>query len=206
MLRQRRLRGAQSMVEFALMLPLIAVLVMGLAEFGFLIYAHVTVANATREGGRAASLYLGSRMHYTAAGTAAGQPTPQCWDLEEWVENALVEHTRDNQGCPNATFQPARHSFGRLSPDRCTAAPVAGVAGANCWWLVLPLTSGTTPIADFNPTNNAPISAQVRALAGQPISVVVLYRYNLPLVGGFIPFLEDPIVMRKTAIMLLQAD
>jgi len=46
----------QSVVEFALLVPFLLILMMGIIEFGYLINCHVSVANATREGARAAAL------------------------------------------------------------------------------------------------------------------------------------------------------
>jgi Flp pilus assembly protein TadG len=46
----------QSLVEIALVLPVLLILFLGIAEVGFLLYAHVQVANATREGARYGSL------------------------------------------------------------------------------------------------------------------------------------------------------
>jgi Flp pilus assembly protein TadG len=52
-----RSRG-QSMVEMALVLPLIMVLLMGAVDFGFILYAHIQVAAASGEGARVGSLIL----------------------------------------------------------------------------------------------------------------------------------------------------
>ena len=42
----------QSLVEFAIILPLILLIVMGIAQFGLLFNSYLTVQNATREGAR----------------------------------------------------------------------------------------------------------------------------------------------------------
>lgn len=42
----------QAMVEFALILPILLLLVMGIAEFGMMFNAYLSVQNATREGAR----------------------------------------------------------------------------------------------------------------------------------------------------------
>ena len=52
----RRGVQGQSLVEIALILPVILVLFLGLAEVAFILYAHVQVANAAREGARRGSL------------------------------------------------------------------------------------------------------------------------------------------------------
>lgn len=51
----RRQRGAAA-VEFALIAPILFVLVFGIIDFGLYINANAVVTNATREGARAASL------------------------------------------------------------------------------------------------------------------------------------------------------
>jgi len=42
----------QAMVEFALILPILLLLVMGIAEFGMIFNSYLSVQNATREGAR----------------------------------------------------------------------------------------------------------------------------------------------------------
>jgi len=50
-----RRRGA-TLVEFALILPLILGILLGILEFGWMIKNYLTLANATREGARIASV------------------------------------------------------------------------------------------------------------------------------------------------------
>ena len=45
-------KGA-SLVEFALVLPLLMLILLGIAEFGFLLYNKQVITNASREGARA---------------------------------------------------------------------------------------------------------------------------------------------------------
>lgn len=55
----RRLRKGehgQALVEMALVLPLFFLLLFGVIEMGRVGYAYITVTNATREGGRVATL------------------------------------------------------------------------------------------------------------------------------------------------------
>lgn len=56
-----RERG-QSLVELALTLPLLMVLVMGVIDLSFVLYAHVQVAAASAQGARAGSLYAGDYL------------------------------------------------------------------------------------------------------------------------------------------------
>ena len=48
----RRSERGQSLVEFALVLPVFIVLVMGIVDFGMALRSYVTVTNAAREGAR----------------------------------------------------------------------------------------------------------------------------------------------------------
>lgn len=52
LLRLRRLTGGQGMVEFALILPLLLLLMMGIIEFGYVLIVYSGMFNAAREGAR----------------------------------------------------------------------------------------------------------------------------------------------------------
>jgi Flp pilus assembly protein TadG len=49
-------RRGSTLIEFALIVPILIVMLLGIIEFGWLVKNHLTVANATREGARVASL------------------------------------------------------------------------------------------------------------------------------------------------------
>jgi len=46
----------QALVEFAIILPILLLLVMGIFQFGMMINSYLTIQNITREGARAASI------------------------------------------------------------------------------------------------------------------------------------------------------
>jgi Flp pilus assembly protein TadG len=54
--RLRREEGAQGLVEFALMMPFLFLLVFGIIDFGNGLKSYITVASATREASRYASI------------------------------------------------------------------------------------------------------------------------------------------------------
>jgi Flp pilus assembly protein TadG len=64
-------RGAAA-VEFALVLPLLVLLIAGIAEFGRLYYLQTTISGAAREGVRTMALQNNAPAARTAAKTAAG--------------------------------------------------------------------------------------------------------------------------------------
>jgi Flp pilus assembly protein TadG len=51
-----RADGAQSLLEFALILPMLLILVFGIIDFGMGLRAYISVSAATREGARYASV------------------------------------------------------------------------------------------------------------------------------------------------------
>jgi Flp pilus assembly protein TadG len=72
----RRLRTGQSLVEFALILPVLLLILMGVIDFGRAIYAYNAVSNAAREGARTAIVDQSvSGGTYVAAQAAAEQAT-----------------------------------------------------------------------------------------------------------------------------------
>lgn len=52
----KRHEGGQSLVEFTMVLPVFLILVFGVIDFGMGLRAYITVAQATREGARYASV------------------------------------------------------------------------------------------------------------------------------------------------------
>lgn len=64
---QRRSQRGQSLVEFALVLPILLILLLGIVDFGMGLRAYVTLTNATREGAR-----------FAAVGNPAGSYPADC--------------------------------------------------------------------------------------------------------------------------------
>jgi Flp pilus assembly protein TadG len=71
--RRRRGEGGQSLVEFALVLPLLLVVLFAIVDFGRIYQGHVTLTNAVREGARlgavgGTSAQIAARVQATAGG------------------------------------------------------------------------------------------------------------------------------------------
>ena len=45
-------RKGQSIVEFALLLPILLIIIMGIIQFGLILSGYITISNAAREGAR----------------------------------------------------------------------------------------------------------------------------------------------------------
>ena len=62
---------AQSLVEFALIAPLLMMILFGIVELGILLSIYVGMTNSTREAARAGSVYQYTGAPFSSADTAA---------------------------------------------------------------------------------------------------------------------------------------
>lgn len=104
----------QSVVEMALMLPVLVILLMGIIMSGFTFYGFIQVSNAAREGARAGSLYRFTQaesgltlnqtvkraIYYSGGGTtttALGHldPTSPSFDVNSDVNVVLTDLDSD---------------------------------------------------------------------------------------------------------------
>jgi Flp pilus assembly protein TadG len=109
MRRQPDGQRGQSLVEAALVLPILIILFLGIAEVGLFMFAQVQVTNATREGARYGSL---CRLNHT------------CTDLTNAVKSAVfseaqILHMSDSGSNRNTTVE--------VDPPNLTTAPLVGV-------------------------------------------------------------------------------
>jgi len=63
--------GGQSLVELALSLPLLMMIIMGVIDLSFVLYAHAQVAAAAGQGARAGALFVGDLSQSLADNDAA---------------------------------------------------------------------------------------------------------------------------------------
>ena len=61
-MKRLRLQAGSNLVEFALVLPLLLVLVFGIVDFGLALFDKAVITNAAREGARAGMVYREPRM------------------------------------------------------------------------------------------------------------------------------------------------
>lgn len=78
--RRDRGEGGQAVLEFAMILPLILLLIFGLVDFGRAYYTWLVVTNAAREGARVGATQqpltaINTRIYDTAAGLDADELT-----------------------------------------------------------------------------------------------------------------------------------
>lgn len=180
---KHRISDGQSLVETALLLPILAFLLIGILELGLILYAHVTVSNAAREAARAASLYRSTR--YSA--WAPGDSIKKCdgsipgWSLNNTVQQAIVYRERNSSGsklgCPNSSGSIRYVSLGWLP----------GVTSPT--W--------STSITSSNFTSQ-PNTDAAWPDAGTRATVQLRYPYRLFFLSQLLPFLTDPIWISKS--------
>ena len=74
-----RNQSGATIIEFAIILPVLVLLIFGIIEFSLILYDNAMLANASREGARAAVIY-----QYPAR--------TSCGDIEITVDNYCKEH------------------------------------------------------------------------------------------------------------------
>lgn len=103
--RRRRERGAAA-VEFALVLPILIMLIFGIIDFGRMLNARITITEAAREGARAAAL--------VDAGAGADRAALAAGDLSGDLDAPVVAGC-DADGTENASVTLTYH-FHFLTP------------------------------------------------------------------------------------------
>jgi Flp pilus assembly protein TadG len=167
--------NAQAVVEMALLLPLLAVLLTGVFEFGMVLFAHVQVSNAVREAARAASLYRSTRfatIDPSKSDTVICDGSILGWSLNQTIKQAIAYRPLDTQGCPTSVTTYDYTSLGRLDPNPTPSA----------WQVTLnPAQSGGTMPS-----------------AGSIATVTLRYPYRLIVISNFISSLSDPVWIQKS--------
>ncbi len=175
--------AGQSLAETALILPILTLLLLGVAEFGFMLYAHVQVSNAAREAARAASLYNATRYVPWADGSTIKtcEGTIDGWSLNQTLQQVIVNRgistSGSDKGCPNSSGSIVYTSLGRLD---ATVVFTATVTPAQSTY--------------YNATNNVTSSPT----PGTTGTVTLVYPYRLPILSNLIPYLKNPILIRKS--------
>jgi Flp pilus assembly protein TadG len=134
----RRAHG-QSIVEFALILPLFLVLVFGIVEFGRAYIVYVTVTNAAREGARlgttGADASDAATRSQTASGSCQGAATGAATvDIASGDAHGTLAPT--SEACSTAASGPVQwvrvqqtYSLDYVTP----LGGVMGLLGGNSW-------------------------------------------------------------------------
>jgi hypothetical protein len=196
-------RRGQALTELALLLPLLALLLVGLIEFGFLLYAHVQVSSAAREGARAASLY--NAIRFSAFNdedlrSGGNVKIPTCgsidgWSLQHVIESAVVRRQPSGSGSTKGCYDPngaiIYSALGQLDPTRApvsTPLPMPCPTGDVGGWVAG--VHSTSPA--FTQTKDNKPSAGGRA------TITLCHPYRLIILSDLLPFLDEPVWINKS--------
>lgn len=90
-------RRGSTLVEFALIVPVLLAMLLGIIEFAWLAKNHLALANAAREGARAASLgKTTTEISTRVRGASTGSGVPNASDTTKLVINL----SKDEDGAP----------------------------------------------------------------------------------------------------------
>lgn len=108
----RRSRRGQSLVESALILPVLLTMTLGLIDVGFTFFAYIQVINSSREGARAASQY--QYLHNSPSSIGSAYSSSQNDSNRGYGAGGVNPVYADNAQAS------ARRAVGRLDPSRLT--------------------------------------------------------------------------------------
>jgi hypothetical protein len=189
--RRSRRKDGQALVEFALVLPVFLLIVLGIAEFGFAFAHHITMEYATREGAR------------MGAGLANGSATFDCNDVDDQVV-AAVQRVLTASG--------SQLDVGRVGEIRIYKADANGqeTGSANIWKPGKgPKVEGAHLLFEFSSGNWDPCTRSNAGLGltdSIGVSLVYDYRYVTPL-GSLTGLVGTPsLAMADRTVMALNPD
>ena len=109
-----RSRRGQNLVEFSLVLPIMIIVMLGIAEFGLIYFTRASVENATREGARYAAIHptdvsgIQTRVRQTVS---ALDPSSLTIDVIYPDGDSLpTQRVQVSVSYPLTTFWPGPHS------------------------------------------------------------------------------------------------
>jgi Flp pilus assembly protein TadG len=102
--RLRREEGAGALVEFALVLPILLLVVFGIIEFGFAWYVRQGIANAAREGARW-SIVRGSQSGRAATASAVANYVTERMPLRQPGAMQVIVTPASGPGAPGSVVK-----------------------------------------------------------------------------------------------------
>jgi Flp pilus assembly protein TadG len=105
-LRFKRNTDGQSLVEFALILPILISLILGMIEFGWILNGQITLTSAAREGARVAIVYESAADASTAVQSAVSKSAESSSLTIEETSTTFNDLTKSAKVTVNAKIQP----------------------------------------------------------------------------------------------------
>lgn len=106
-----------AMVEFALILPLLLLLVFGVVNFGALMYDQSVITNAAREGARWAAVHSSATSGSSCSNSFSSAPADPCQVAYSYAHNRLISF--NGVRSPQVSFV-AVSGFGTGAPQAVT--------------------------------------------------------------------------------------
>ena len=153
----------QSLVEFALVMPILFFLLLGIIQFGFIFNTYVTMTNAAREGARTGTIYVYNRNCTKAQNDEL---------RHEAIRTALLA---------------SMNLLGKSAPQFTTTAASGSDCTTSGGWMTLGLTSVN---GDVTVTYSVPDGVTDNdSRTGEQVTVHASYHEDLvvPLISTFLP-------------------
>ncbi|HEY6958208.1 MAG TPA: TadE family protein [Candidatus Limnocylindria bacterium] len=177
----------QNIVEFALLLPVLMYILMGIIQFGFIFAAYLTINNAVREGARWGTVYIYDN-------NLTGAPTTKEAN-DNARNNGIIDRMVGSRGIlavPNRGTNGSNmnlSSYGTYTSTSCpsqTPTPIVGAA-----WKYGTSTNPDVTICYALPSDGTVTDSDARR--GEYMDVQVWYHQQvfIPLLDQFLP--NDPV-------------
>jgi Flp pilus assembly protein TadG len=174
----RRSAGGQALIEFALILPLLLILIVNAVNFGGLFFAWITVSNAARDGAQ-----------YMSRGSVAwGSPAPTAPTAAQISTNIVAN---DVAGLPNSAS---------LAVRVCTRTPSGRGSGGTAPTIACTTPTGSFSTAPSNPPEDASSEAPSFVMAW--IDVGYDYQTYIPVYVLTLPSTMN--IHRQAVMRMLQ--
>jgi Flp pilus assembly protein TadG len=126
--RSRRQRG-NALVEFAIVLPLMLTLLMGILDYGWYLVVYLAASNGAREAARSATTYAGSCPNSSAIAAGSAAATRGLGDLGQAGYASVTATCTSAPGIADPLFQfDVDVNFPRLTGLPLIPMPSAGGA------------------------------------------------------------------------------
>jgi hypothetical protein len=170
-----RRRNGQSLVEFALLLPLFLLLLLGMLEFGLAFTHNLTLEYATREGARVGSSLVNGGG---PLGCSAGQ-SPNATNVDPLII-AAVERVLSSPGSAIKVANIPTIRIYKATATGAEAGPVDVWTYAPGGYTPVPAVAGLTQPLQFSPTSSSwqPCSRTNSTASPGPDSIGISLTYS----------------------------
>jgi TadE-like protein len=174
----------QALVEFALVVPIFLVLLLGIFDFGRVVWASNSLASAAREGARFAIVHGGSPMDPCPVGPLSPQygPLPSSWPADCLYPATTLPFSSDLVSAYQASKQAIRNAALSAALAGGTSIAVTVCYGVGCSGDTDSTTADGSNAPDGNNARGNPVT--VRVSSQLPLAVPGLLGFSTFSVSG----------------------